>query len=116
MASQPKTPPEPESQGDAPAEIADTAPPASFVGEYVDDTPRTYQFPGSGPQTAERGDVCELPHDPADGRWKPSTRKLTRLRDNHPDQAAITSAKQAAARAEIHRLAAEQDAAASGKA
>jgi hypothetical protein len=84
------------------------APSTAGVYEYVDLTPHTYLFPGSGPQTAEFGDVCPLPYDPEDGRWQPSKKKVTRLPDNHPDQ--IAANQKAAAKA------AEQDAAASGKA
>jgi hypothetical protein len=51
------------------------------VYEYVDTTERTYLFPGFAPQGAAYGDVCALPYDPGDGRWKPSKKKVTRLDD-----------------------------------
>jgi hypothetical protein len=110
MATTP-TPPDaaaaPEAAPDAPT------PPTSTAGvyEYVDLTPRTYFFPGA-PQTAEFGDVCPLPHDPGDGRWQPSKKKVSRLPDNDPRQAEVTSARQAIARAEAHGNSEARDAAA----
>jgi hypothetical protein len=109
MANQSTKKPDPEAEGQVPepeavAVIEDAKP---FVGEYLDEIARTYQFDGAPPQTAERGDVCALPHDPGDGRWQPSTRKVTRLPDNHPDQFEITSARQAKARLKAHEDAAK---------
>lgn len=96
MASQRTTPPEP---ADAEPRPEDAKP---RVGEYLDDTPRTYSWP-DGPQTAERGDVCVLPGDwEDDGRWGATAKKPTRLRDNHPDQFEVTAARQAEARKKIH--------------
>lgn len=123
MASTTKKPePGPEDDGQA-AAAADTAAdpePSPEAGpvvlEYLDETPRTYLFPGRAPQSAERGDVCELPYDPADGRWGPTKRKPTRLHDAHPDEAEKRSARQSEARAAIHARAAEQAAAAAGEA
>lgn len=99
---------------DAPApEQAPQAPPAQAaaastagVYEYVDLTPRTYQFPGA-PLTPQFGDVCALPYDPGDGCWQPSKKKVTRLADNDPDQAVKNAAEQADARAEVHQQAAD---------
>lgn len=108
MATQSPPPdaPAPEQATEAPA-----APPSTAgVYEYVDLTPRTYHFDAAPPQTAEYGDVCPLPYDPADGRWQPSKKKVTRLPD--PEQAAADTEAQRKAAAK----AAEQDAAASGKA
>lgn len=122
MASQSPPP------ADAPAIQEAPEPPVapdSGVFEYVDLTPRTYQFDGAPPQTAEFGDVCRLPYDPGDGNWLAVKKKVTRLPDTHPGQMAIASEDQAQQRAEIHRSAEEarlnaldeaQDAAASGKA
>lgn len=107
MASQRTTPAEPADEPAAPDDPAETPAGALFVGEYLDEIPRTYQFDAAGPQTAELGDVCALPHDPGDGRWKASTRKLTRLADNHPDQREITSKRQGEARLKAHRDATE---------
>lgn len=109
MATQPPTP-----DADAPeqapaASDAQAAPPSTAgVYEYTDLIGRTYQFP-DGPQSAEYGDVCQLPYDPADGRWQASKKKPTRTRDNDPEQAAKNAQQRRAAQA-------EQDAAASGKA
>ena len=111
MASQSTKKPDPGGEEQAPepepvAVIEDAKP---FVGEYLDLIPRTYQFDGAAPQTAELGDVCALPHDPGDGRWQPSARKVTRLPDNHPDQKPITSARQAEGRREaLERAAAAE--------
>jgi hypothetical protein len=116
----------------ADAEVPPSAPPAppaaaekGGVFEYVDLTPRTYQFAGAPPQTAEFGDVCALPRDPGDGHWLAVKKKVTRLPDNHPDQMEIASKRQSAARVRAHLMAEadrldalddERDAAASGKA
>lgn len=77
--------------------------------EYVDEVARTYFWP-DGPQTVERGDVVALPEGWVDdGRFAKTGRKPTRLRDNHPDQRAVTAERQSKARAEVHaRLAREQ--------
>jgi hypothetical protein len=71
------------------------------VGEYLDETPRTYQWP-DGPQTLERGDVVLVPEGFDDGRFASSAKKPTRLRDNHPDQRPVTAAAQTKARAKAH--------------
>lgn len=105
---------------DAPApEQAPQAPAAASTAgayEYVGEQEHTYLFPGYGPQTAERGDVCPLPYDPGDGRWQPSKAKVTRLPDNDPQQGAKNGAEQAQARAEVLAKANEQAATAAGKA
>jgi hypothetical protein len=120
MATQSPPPDAPTPDSAAPAEAQPEAP-ADTGGlyEYVDATPRTYQFDGAPPQSAELGDVCPLPRDPGDGRWTPSKRKAaTRLPDNHPQEAAVTSVAQTLGltRREALAEAAKQDAAASGKA
>jgi hypothetical protein len=51
---------------------ADTPPPTDGVFEYLDETPRTYQFWDGTVITPSRGDVCRLPYDPLDGRWQSS--------------------------------------------
>lgn len=91
-----------------PAEPDETAEGAPFLGEYLDETARTYHWP-DGPQTVERGDVVVLPDGwMTDGRWHPSSRKgPTRLRDNHPDQRAKTAERQSKARTELHAKLAE---------
>lgn len=106
-----KTPP---AEAEEPAEQASKQPesgaPAAkgVVGEYLEETPRTYLWP-DGPQTVERGDVVTLPDgQKAEGAFGASSKKPTRLRDNHPDQAAITSAAQSKARAELHARLAEE--------
>lgn len=108
--------PPPDAPASEQAPQAPAAPPSTAgVYEYVDLTPLTYQFPGA-PLTPRFGDVCDLPYDPADGRWKPSKAKVTRRADNDPEQAEKNAAEQSAARAKVHQQAAEQDAAASGRA
>lgn len=108
-SSSTKTPPEPDAETPTTASVAaepDPAPGKQVVAEYVDETPRTYLWP-DGPQTAELGDVCVLPDGFADdGRWKPTAKKPTRLRDNHPKQAEVTSERQAEARRKAHEQAA----------
>lgn len=112
MATQSPPPDAPVSEQAPPAASqAAAAPSTAGAYEYVDETPRTYLFPGA-PQSAEKGDVCPLPYDPGDGRWKPSKAKVTRLPDNDPEQAAKNAAKQAEARAQVH----QQAAAAAGEA
>lgn len=106
MATPRKPDPADEPEDQAAAEQRPVQGERKFVGEYLDETPRTYQFDGAPPQSAEKGDVCELPHDPGDGRWAPSKAKPTRLPDNHPDQMEITSARQAKARRKAHEQAA----------
>lgn len=81
---------------------ADASPPTGGVFEYLDEGERTYQFWDGTVLTPSRGDVARLPYDPGDGRWQPSKKKVNRLPDNHPDQAAITSAEQAEAREQVH--------------
>jgi len=78
--------------------------------EYVDEVERTYMWP-DGPQTVERGDVVALPEEWAnDGRFAKTSKKPTRLRDNHPDQREVTAARQTKARNELHaRLAKKGD-------
>jgi hypothetical protein len=108
-ASSTKTPPEPAPDETSPADAApapDPAPAKQVIAEYLDETPRTYLWP-DGPQTAERGDVCVLPDGWAnDGRWRPFKGVISRLRDNHPDQATKTSERQAEARRKAHEQAA----------
>lgn len=106
-SSSTKTPPEPDAETPAAGTEPDPGSGKRAVAEYVDETPLTYLWP-DGPQTAEKGDVVVLPDGWAnDGRWAPSTRKPTRLRDNHPDEAAKTSARQADARRKAHEQAAD---------
>lgn len=107
-----KQPPGPQPQDAAPDQPAehDTPPgPRRTVGEYLDETPRTYLWP-DGPQSVERGDVVALPDGwKQDGRFGPTSKKPTRLRDNHPDQRAATAERQTRQRAAVHaRLAEEQ--------
>lgn len=98
-----------------PAPPADTPPDAApspaaggaGVYQYLDETPRSYCFPNGLTITPRKGDVCALPYDPGDKRWKPSKAKPTRLPDNDPEQAAVNAAEQAAQRAEILKAAAE---------
>ncbi len=82
----------------------DAAPAAQLAGgvfEYLDETPRTYQFWDGTVITPQRGDVCPLPYDPGDRRWKPSKRKPTRQPDNAPvlaaPEPAVTPTEPAAA-------------------
>lgn len=90
------TPSPPDAPAPEPAPQPPAAPPSTAgVYEYVDLTARTYHFDGAPPQTAQFGDVCALPHDPADGRWQPSKKKVTRLAD--PAQAAADAQAQRAA-------------------
>lgn len=86
---------------------ADASPPTGGVFEYLDETPRTYQFWDGTVITPVRGDVSRLPYDPGDKRWAPSKKKINRLPDNHPDQAAITSADQSELRDEVHAVVAQ---------
>lgn len=111
-----KTPPAEaqEPPEDAAPPAAEEAPPSApkvVTAEYLDETPRTYLWP-DGPQTVERGDVVTLPDGfQDDGRWSQTSKKPTRLRDNHPNQAAITSAAQSKARTELHAALAKKQAA-----
>jgi len=77
-----------------------------LVRQYLDDIPRTYTFHDGTVITPQCGDVCEIPYDPGDKRWGPTKAKVTRLPDNHPDQAAKTAAAQAESRAEVLKAAA----------
>lgn len=90
---------------------ADASPPTGGVFEYLDETSRTYQFWDGTVITPVRGDVSRLPYDPGDGRWQSSKKKVNRLPDNHPDQAAITSADQSEWRDEVHAAVAQAHAA-----
>lgn len=95
------------------------APPQAY--RYVGTQPHTYLFPGSGPQSAQYGDVCALPYDPGDGRWQPTNAAVTRLPDNHPDQVARDQVANDEARARLlasplYTPAASGDAPADGKA
>lgn len=101
MASQSTKPPEPETAETASTETSPATGADTRVAEYVGEYERTYSFPG-GAQTAEPGDVCAIPAGFDDGRWKPTTRKVTRLRDNDPDQFEATSQRQSKARAKVH--------------
>jgi hypothetical protein len=104
MATSRKPDPAPEPDETAP-EPEDVRP---VVAEYLDETPRTYHWP-DGPQTAELGDMCALPDGwENDGRWRVAKLVITRLRDNHPEQAAKTSARQTQARNELHARLAEE--------
>ena len=104
MATQSPPPdaPAPEQAPEAPA-----APSTAGVFEYVGTVQRTYLFPGA-PQTAETGNVCPLPYDPGDGCWQPSKKKVTRLPDNDPEQAAKNAKRRSDARDEVHQQAAKQ--------
>lgn len=107
MATTP-SPPDAPAPETAPASPA--APPSTAgVYEYVDETPRTYQFDGAPPQSARKGDVCDLPCDPGDGRWQPTKKKVTRLPDNDPEQAAKTAKAQAEERANVLAEAAKRE-------
>lgn len=75
--------------------------------QYLDEIPRTYCFTDGTVYTPNKGDVCDLPYDPGDGRWQPSKAKVTRLPDNHPEQTAKNAAAQAAERARVLAAAAE---------
>lgn len=112
-----KTPPgaEPQDQApDAPAERAPVPKAAARAGEYLDETPRTYFWP-DGPQSVELGDVVLVPAGFDDGRFGPTSKKPTRLRDNHPDQREVTAERQSKARAEVHRRIADEEPAARGE-
>lgn len=91
-----------------PAEASAAPAPAGSGGvyEYLDEIPRTYQFHDGTVITPNQGDVCALPYDPADGRWKPSKAKPTRLPDNDEKQAEKNAAVQAAVRDEVLKAAA----------
>lgn len=89
---------------------------AAGVYQYLDETPRTYCFTDGTVITPRQGDVCPIPYDPGDGRWKPSKARVTRLPDNHPDQAARDAAEQAEQRTEVHKAAAAAAAIETGKA
>lgn len=106
MATSRKPDPAPSPSPDEKAPEPEDARPV--VAEYLDETPRTYHWP-DGPQTAELGDVVVLPDGwENDGRWSKTSKKVTRLRDNHPDQFEITSKRQSEAREQLHaRLAGE---------
>jgi hypothetical protein len=108
MATQ-SPPPDAPAPEPAPPQSAPAAPSTAGVYEYVDLTPKTYLFP-DGPQTAEKGDVCDLPYDPGDRCWQSTKKKVTRLRDNDPEQAAKTAAQQSAERARVLAQAAEREA------
>lgn len=85
-----------------PATADDALPDGGGVYEYVDETPHIYQFADGTVITPQRGDVCTLPYLPdRSGRWEPSKKKVTRLPDNHPDQAAATRKAAADARAQV---------------
>lgn len=79
---------------------------AAGVYQYLDETPRTYCFTDGTVITPQRGDVCPIPYDPGDGRWKPSKAKPTRLPDNDEKQAVKNAAEQAEQRTEVHKAAA----------
>lgn len=83
--------------------------PAGTAGvyQYLDEIPRTYQFHDGTVITPRQGDVCALPYDPADGRWKRSKATVTRLSDNDEKQAVKNAAEQAEQRTEVHKAAAE---------
>lgn len=107
-----KTPAEPpETAG--PGQDATPPPPKDgkpAVGEYLDETPRTYLWP-DGPQTVELGDIVALPDGwENDGRFGSTSKKVSRLRDNDPDQFQATSERQSKARAELHARLAKQQA------
>ncbi len=106
MATQ-SPPPDAPMSDQAPEAAVEAAPSTAGVYEYTVVAPKTYLFP-DGPQTAEFGDVCPLPYDPKDGCWQPSKKKVTRGRDNDPQQAAKNAAKQAEARAEVHQQTVKQ--------
>lgn len=108
MATQ-SPPPDAPAPEQAPPQSAPAASSTAGVYEYVDETQRTYHFDGAPPQTAEKGDVCELPYDPRDGRWQPSKKKVTRLPDNDPEQAAKTAAAQSKERSRVLAEAAQRD-------
>jgi len=82
------------------ADAPDAAPSPSrpLVRQYLDETPRTYCFTGGTVVTPQRGDVCEIPYDPGDGRWGETKAKVTRLSDNDPKQAEKNAAAQAETR------------------
>lgn len=83
-------------------QAADTA----GVYQYLDELPHKYCFHDGTVITPRQGDVCEIPYNPGGKRWKPSKAKVTRLPDNHPDQAALDAAEQAEQRTEAHKAAA----------
>lgn len=91
------TPTDPAPPAEAPA-VQAPAKDGAGVYEYLDETPRTYCFHDGTVVTPRGGDVCALPQDPGDGRWRPCKAKVTRLPDNHPQQAAKNAAEQAEAR------------------
>ena len=97
---------DPAPPADAPTAPASPPKGAGGVYQYLDEIPRTYCFTTGLVITPSQGDVCEIPYDPADGRWKRSKATVTRLPDNHPDQAAKDAAEQAAERAQVHKAAA----------
>jgi len=89
-----------------PADTAADAPAPATKGDggvyqYLDEIPRTYCFTDGTVITPRAGDVCEIPYDPGDKRWKPSKAKVTRLADNDPKQAEKTAAAQAKERDKI---------------
>jgi hypothetical protein len=104
-STDPAAPAAPEAQTDAAPAAQDKG--TAGVYQYLDETPRTYQFHDGTVITPQQGDVCVLPYDPGDRRWQPSKAKVTRLPDNHRDQIAKTAAEQAEARADILKSAAE---------
>lgn len=93
-----KTDPPPDA---APSAVSAAAEPAPQAYRYVGTQPRTYLFPGAGPQSAQFGDVCPLPYDPGDGNWLKTGAAVTRLPDNHPDQVAKDQAANDTARARL---------------
>lgn len=74
----------PAAEAAAPDEPVPESPPATYRAQYIGEQPRTYRFPG-GSISVQRGDVCELPHVPADGMWLVTSLEVTRLPDNHRD-------------------------------
>lgn len=102
---------DPAPPADAPPAAAVPETPAAAAGtggvyQYLDEIPHKYCFHNGLVITPRLGDVCEIPYDPGDKRWKPSKAKVTRLPDNHPDQAVKDAAEQAEQRTEAHKAAA----------
>lgn len=97
---------DPAPPADAPTAPAPPSKDGAGVYQYLDEIPRTYSFTTGLTITPRQGDVCEIPYDPADGRWKRSRATVTRLPDNDEEQAARNAAEQAEQRAQVHKAAA----------
>jgi len=51
--------------------------------QYIGDEPRDYPFLLDGaPLSVVKDDICDLPEDPADGRWVPVKASQKALKDD----------------------------------